>query len=329
VRDSTPPALRIPAGIVREATSRTGAAVAYSVSATDLVSGSVEAACSPSSGATFPITTTTVVCTAKDAHGRVAVRSFAVRVFDAPPRLTLPADLTVSAVDASGTWAKYPPATAVDRIDARDAVSCLPLSGSKFALGTTEVRCEVTDSGGTTVRGSFHVNVKDLTKPALTVPTRPLTASAGVPFSFDKSLRAMDNVDANVSVSCTPSSGTAFSVGSHVVDCAATDAAGNRATASFSVVATDQTGPVLTVPTSPVTAAIGSTFSYSKLVSAIDAIDGPVAVLCKPAPGFIVVAGTQTVSCTAADAVGNATRGSFTVVGKDQRQPAPSVPTRR
>ena len=328
VRDTTAPNLRVPSTFVRDATSRGGAVIGYSATANDVVGGRIDPRAPSDSGATFPIGTTAVSCTAKDEQGRVAVRSFSVRVVDAPPTLKLPGEVTASAVDAAGARVAYtPPAAAVDRVDGKDAVSCLPLSGSQFALGASKVKCTTRDSSGNSVSGSFKMIVKDTTAPTLTVPTRPLTASAGVPFIFDESVQAVDNVDQSVAPSCSPASGTAFGTGSHTVECAAVDAAGNRANASFTVVATDHTSPVLTVPTSPVTAAIGSKFEYAKLVSAVDAVDGPVAPACTPAAGFIVSSGKQSVTCTATDAAGNVAHAAFTVVGKDLTPPVLIVPT--
>jgi hypothetical protein len=299
--------------------------VDYSAGATDRVSGAVETACKPGAGATFPIGTTTVTCSAKDAAGRVAVRSFSVRVFDAPPALRLPRDLTARAVDASGARVTYPAVTAADRVDGTIRAECAPASGSVFPLKTTDVICTAEDSSGSVVRGTFHVTVRDTTAPRLTLPAR-LSASAGVPFAFDKSVSATDNVDGAVPVTSTPASGSTFGVGSTAVRCRATDAAGNAAAASFTVVAADRTPPVLTVPTAPVTAEAATAFAYTGIVSAVDAIDGPVAVSCKPPSGSIVALGRRLVVCTAADAAGNATKASFTVVGRDTTPPVVKVP---
>jgi Ca2+-binding RTX toxin-like protein len=46
---------------------------------------------------------------------------------------------------------------------------------------------------------------------------------------------AEDNVDDPVGVTCTPASGSTFPIGTTTVNCEATDAARNRATASFTI----------------------------------------------------------------------------------------------
>jgi hypothetical protein len=82
VVDTTPPALHLPGNIIAEATSASGAAVSYTATATDLVDGTDPVTCSPASGSTFPLGTTTVNCTATDVHLNVSHGSFTVTVRD-------------------------------------------------------------------------------------------------------------------------------------------------------------------------------------------------------------------------------------------------------
>jgi hypothetical protein len=83
VRDTTAPALLLPAPMVVEASGSDGAIVIFSVTATDAVSA-VTTVCSPASGTAFPIGTTTVNCTATDAAGNAAAGAFTVEVADPP-----------------------------------------------------------------------------------------------------------------------------------------------------------------------------------------------------------------------------------------------------
>ena len=85
VVDTTPPVITVPAPIVVQADSSSGAVVAYGVTAVDLVDGPVAAACLPASGSLFVVGTTTVTCNAKDAKNNAAApKSFTVKV-TAPP----------------------------------------------------------------------------------------------------------------------------------------------------------------------------------------------------------------------------------------------------
>ena len=87
VADLTPPVLSRPAPIMVGATDPHGATVSYSASATDNVDPSPVVSCTPTSGSTFPIGTTTVNCTATDASGNVAHGSFTVQVEGAAAQL--------------------------------------------------------------------------------------------------------------------------------------------------------------------------------------------------------------------------------------------------
>jgi len=82
VQDGTAPAFAgLPSSLTADATSPSGATVAYAQpAASDLVDGAVAVECAPSSRSLFPIGTTTVKCTAVDAHGNASTASFRVTV---------------------------------------------------------------------------------------------------------------------------------------------------------------------------------------------------------------------------------------------------------
>ena len=80
VVDTTPPAVAVPADFAVNAVSPEGAPVAFTVAATDLVSGTLAVSCSPASGGTFPIGDTTVTCTAFDRAGNTGTATFTVHV---------------------------------------------------------------------------------------------------------------------------------------------------------------------------------------------------------------------------------------------------------
>lgn len=78
--DGSPPVITVPAPIVVDATSPSGAVVNYVVSASDPDDFSVSLSCIPQSGSTFAIGTTTVTCQASDAAGNAASSGFTVTV---------------------------------------------------------------------------------------------------------------------------------------------------------------------------------------------------------------------------------------------------------
>jgi hypothetical protein len=161
---NTKPALTLPANITEEATGASGAAVSYTATANDKEDGALTPDCSPKSGSTFPVGTTTVNCSATDSGNLSASGSFNVTVQDKTgPVLELPADITEEATSANGAVVNFT-ATASDLVDGSVSVSCSPDSGT-FALGTTTVNCSATDKAGNESTGSFSVKVQDTTAP--------------------------------------------------------------------------------------------------------------------------------------------------------------------
>jgi uncharacterized protein YjiK len=86
VRDTTAPVLSVPTDISTVATSPTGTAVLYTVTATDAV-GVTASACMPASGSRFAVGTTAVHCVANDAAGNVGEGAFTVHVASAAEQL--------------------------------------------------------------------------------------------------------------------------------------------------------------------------------------------------------------------------------------------------
>jgi uncharacterized protein (DUF2141 family) len=166
--DSTPPVITAPASITIEATGAAGAAATFTATALDGVDGAVPVTATPPSGSVFPLGTTTVHLSAADAAHNTATGSFTVTVRDTtPPRLFLPVSITFEATGPSGAVVSYAP-SATDIVDGSVPVTCAPLSGSRFALGTRQVACYATDAHGNKASGSFPVTVSDTKAPIAT-----------------------------------------------------------------------------------------------------------------------------------------------------------------
>jgi hypothetical protein len=82
VRDVDAPVITVPAPISADATSPAGALVNYSVSFSDNVAV-MNHSCSPASGSTFAVGPNTVSCSASDAAGNTATKTFTVTVVGA------------------------------------------------------------------------------------------------------------------------------------------------------------------------------------------------------------------------------------------------------
>jgi hypothetical protein len=161
VKDATGPALTLPGTITAEATSGAGADVMYTATATDLVDGAVGTSCSPASGATFAVGSTTVTCTATDTRGNTASGSFVVDVVDTTaPTLTVPELVVANATSPRGGAVTFA-ATATDSVGGEVTPTCSAAPGSEFAIGGTTVTCTATDSkGNTSAAQTFTVEVK-------------------------------------------------------------------------------------------------------------------------------------------------------------------------
>jgi hypothetical protein len=189
VVDTTPPALMLPAAATAEATGPAGAAVSFAAGATDLVDGAVAPACVPASGSAFALGTTTVTCSATDAHGNSSSGSFTVTVADrTPPALQVPADFVAFATSIAGADVSYS-ATAADLVDGAVAPTCAPSSGTVFAPGTTTVTCNAQDAAGNqSAPATFQVQVEfawsDLFAPLSAGGTAVLDDRTIVPVRF-------------------------------------------------------------------------------------------------------------------------------------------------
>src|SRR5256712_4872479 len=315
VVDTTPPSLTIPADIVAEATGPGGAAVPFSVGVTDIVDGPVAATCSPSSGYMFPLGPTRVDCSATDAHGNDAPAPYTVRDRDTTaPLVRVPASMTLEATGPGGALATFT-AHATDTVDGPLSASCSPLSGSTFPLGVTSVTCSAMDAHGNLGSASFTITVRDTTPPALVLPgafSVEATGPSGAAVTY--SVSASDIVDGALVPSCAPASGSIFPLGMTTVSCSVSDAAGNAATGAFIVTVVDTTPPIVTVPSPISVEATGPTGAVATVSSsALDIVDGSVAVSCTPTSRSTFLLGSDALTFTRTRLAGNTGGGHFGV----------------
>jgi CSLREA domain-containing protein len=159
VNDAQPPTITCPANLTtpENPPGSGGAVVTYSApTVSDNCPGVGAPSCTPSSGSTFPVGTTTVTCTVSDAAGNTAQCTFTVTV-QAPAACTItcPANVTVVTTNTNqcGAVVTYPAPTTTGSCG---TVTCTPASGSFFPVGTTTVTCTTTTGPSC----SFTVTVK-------------------------------------------------------------------------------------------------------------------------------------------------------------------------
>ncbi|MGE5691782.1 MAG: HYR domain-containing protein [Pseudomonadota bacterium] len=264
------PILTLPGNITAEAQGPSGAVVTYSATATNPAGKALTVSCSPASGSTFPLGTTTVTCNVIESDGTTsATGSFTVTVVDTtPPAISGTVAVTVEAVGPTGAPASYALPTASDTVAGSVPVTCAPASGSTFPVGSTTVTCSASDGHGNTATSTGTVTVADRTPPTLTAPapiTVGATTSTGIPASDARIAAFLSSATATDAVTAAPAvtndAPAVFAVGTTTVHFTAKDAAGNTASGSSTVTVTPPppgapppAGPPAAPPTPPTTA---------------------------------------------------------------------------
>ncbi len=176
-RDATPPTLETPSTRTVEATGPSGAAVAFDVPSADDAMTGVATTCTAGQGATFPIGTTAVDCTAVDGAGNTTATSFEITVRDstaptvaisAPTRLALRASARASV-------------RATDAVSGIGAQSCAALSTG--TVGVRSVTCRAVDGAGNAAQASAAYVVTHAFL-GFTSPRSRLPRASTIPVSF-------------------------------------------------------------------------------------------------------------------------------------------------
>jgi hypothetical protein len=316
VVDTTPPVVTPPAALTAEATGSCTAVTTGTATATDyfpVTIGSNAPTC-------FPLGATVVTWTATDANGNKATATQTVTVVDTTPPVVTPP----SAVSAEATGSCTVVATGTAKATDLFPVTVASNAPTCFPLGTTVVTWTATDANGNKATATQTVSVVDTTPPAVTPPSAVSAEATGnCTVVATGTAKATDLFPVTV-VSNAP---TCFPLGTTVVTWTATDANGNKATATQTVSVVDTTPPVLSGlsdQTLEATSASGSIATYS--AGATDKVDPAPAVLCSPVSGSTFAIGSTKVTCTATDFSGNKATGSFTITVRDTTPPVIKAP---
>lgn len=275
--DTTKPVLSGLTDVTREATKSTGADVTFAPTADDAVDGSRPVTCSPASGSTFGIGTTTVSCSATDLSSNQATGSFGVTVRDTTgPALTVAAPAPTEATGPDGAPVTFS-ASASDAVDGTRPVTCSPASGSTFPIGTTEVSCSATDTRTNPTSKQIDVVVRDTTKPTVLVPDdirEQATSNSGANVSFGWTIvDRVSGVDGST-MGCTRSAGSLFPIGTTTVTCSGADNAGNIGSGSFDITVYKGTLAVSGSVTVTGDALVGKTLTAASSVATTPASSG-------------------------------------------------------
>lgn len=206
----------------------------------------------------------------------------------------------------AGTFSTEPQTGSPDSLDVAVPDQVLLVAGSY------DVTVLAQDDAATRTIGPITIKVvpRPITEPPLLQLPEAVRAEAinsdGGTAQFTVGARSFDGTP--LTPSCDRNSGDSFPIGTSTVTCSATDQFGTT-TGTFLVVVSDSTVPVITVPNGITTDA--HVVEYN--ASAVDNIDGAIAVHCSPASGSTFPFGTTTVVCTADDRSLNRAIASFDI----------------
>ena len=326
IADNEVPTITVPANItVSTDPGLPTAVVNYTVTAADN-SGPVTPFLDtgPASGSAFSAGTTSVTWTVVDPFGNTASGTFSVTVEDNEmPVVTVPADITIDTDPGQPTAVVTFVATVVDAVDGAltPLVTSAPTaglaSGSAFPIGVTTVTVAGTDVAGNTANDSFTVTVTDNQVPVFTSAQPDIALE----IDFDQTTgvvtfptpTASDN-SGIVTVAQTQglASGSAFPLGTTLVEFTATDGTGLTSTLQFNVsLSLIPPGTVTFIVNSPDDATVTFTsaaaaFTTSVVVTGGSGSSGPLQVV----PGsysaaYILPAGFAVTSASCSSASGS------------------------
>jgi hypothetical protein len=198
-------------------------------------------------------------------------------------------------------------------------VTCGPISGSCFPVGTNTVTCNSNNGAGPEMC-TFTVTVTDNTPPTIgacpaniTKSTDPNVCTAIVTFTPPT---ATDNCTPAPTVACSPQSGSTFNKGTTTVTCTATDSSNNTAMCSFTVTVNDTQNPSVTCPNDKTFTTTGNNDPCGVVTYTTPTGSDNCAVqsvVCNPPSGTCFPVGMTTVTCTATDTSNNTGQCTFKV----------------
>jgi hypothetical protein len=328
-----PCTLTCPANITVSASAQCSAVVNYPAPTTSGNCGPVT--CTPPSGSTFPLGTTTVTCTegaildlSQPDEGAASVGascSFTVTVNDTtPPSITCPASITTSAGAACNAVVNYTPPTPTDNCPGV-TVTCNPPSGSTFPKGTTTVTCTATDGAGNTASCSFTVTVNDAIPPVLNGVPANATVQCLADVPAPANVTATDNCDTITPTFTETMEGTCPKIITRTWR--AEDAAGNSTTATRTVTVNDTIPPVLSgVPGNITVQCLAD--APTDTVTATDNCDGTIPVTFTETQSNPGSSCNNVITRTwrAEDACGNSVTATRTITVNDTTPPVITCP---
>ncbi|WP_286761175.1 HYR domain-containing protein, partial [Salegentibacter sp. UBA1130] len=261
IEDTEDPSLECPLDISKDIDARLCAAVVEFETPEGFDNSgdvTVEQTAGPSSGEVFPVGTTTITFTASDSAGNTTSCSFIVTVIDdQAPVIVDKNDITVNTdPDLCGAIVEYDIPSASDDCGLESIVLTKGLApGSEFPIGQTTVTYTATDINGNSANSSFTVTVIDKESPKISCPediTLNVEFGTGSVVVNYEAITGSDNCsETSIELIEGYASGEEFPIGETIVTYKVTDAAGNSANCSFTVIVEEDLQEIPPAPDAP------------------------------------------------------------------------------
>jgi subtilisin-like proprotein convertase family protein len=278
--------------------------------------------CSPRSGDTFAIGTTTVTCSATDTNNLTNTCAFTVTINARPPGITCPPNVTVNANSGScvATGVSLGTPTVINNCGNVIVTSNAPAS---YPLGTNFVVWIVRDNRGNSGSCVQRVFVRDTQPPALACPANvTVPANAPGPSATNVALGTPVASDNCTLASVTSNAPGSFPAGTNVVTWTARDASGNSNSCQQLVVVLAPPTTITCPPDVNTFADAGVCFASGvSLGTPVVSNSCAVASLTNNAPAQFPL-GTNLVHWTVTDQCGNSAACDQRVIVRDNEPPA-------
>ncbi|MEX2313222.1 MAG: HYR domain-containing protein [Nitrosopumilaceae archaeon] len=240
--DLTKPVITPPNGLFIEAT---GGLTPVSVGQAMATDASGIKSLSSNAPAQFPLGTTTIIWTAIDGAGNMAIATQEIRVVDTiPPTITALPEITIQAETTEANLIQLESPLATDAVGVISITNDAP---EVFPLGETLVTWTATDVATNSVSIIQKIIVVDTKPPTILVPEDIIVEAT----SFDKNdiyLGEAIVIDNGEIISITNDAPQFFTIGNTTVTWTAADSSGNVASGVQLVSVVDKTVPVLSSP---------------------------------------------------------------------------------
>jgi len=257
----------------------------------------------------FPLGINTIIWTAVDGAGNMAIASQTVTIQDSTsPKISAMDDISLEAKSSSQNLVTLTIPEIYDEVGVMSVTNDAP---EVFPLGETIVTWTATDDYGNSISNTQSITVLDTISPVIMAPSDfQLEASHIENNIIDLiGVRASDDVEV---ISITNDAPEVFPLGETIVTWTATDSSGNSASATQTITVVDTTAPVITTPQNIIVDAVNTETLLEIGLATIDDIIDDSPIITNDAPTVFPL-GETIVTWTATDKFGNTSSSLQTI----------------